>query len=50
MTEIIIAIILHLATIVGVPTEKEEKEKTNEKEKIEKPIKGTGGTGNWDDN
>lgn len=53
MTEIIIAIILQISTILGgVPTDKskaDNNEKSAEKAKTEKDIKGSGGTGVWED-
>lgn len=53
MTEIIVALILQLTTILGgVPADKDKTEKdavTNDKKKTENTVKGSGGTGNWDD-
>lgn len=53
MTEIIIAIILQLSTILGgAPADKEKSDNpsnSNGKEKTEKPVTSSGGTGNWDD-
>ncbi|NDK55992.1 hypothetical protein [Pontibacter fetidus] len=53
MVEIIIAVILQVATIIGgVSTEKElaDQKAKDEKAKKEMMIKTDGGTGNWETN
>lgn len=48
MTEIIIAILLQIMTIVGdKPSDTEEKGESKDKGKIENPIKKSGGGADW---
>lgn len=50
MTEIIIAIILHLATLAGGTTADKKDAEKADKTKNERPINGSGGGVVWEDN
>lgn len=52
MTEIIIAVIIQLSTLLGgLPADKNAAENNGKsQDKKEQPIKGSGGSGTWQDN